>query len=130
MQGAANLASTLFSLSSFVHCEEGDALAWLYLIVAGLFEIGWPVGLKMAQKGHTRAAGITVAVVCMALSGLLLWMAQRQIPIGTSYAIWTGIGAAGTFLVGVLFFGDPASLGRYLGVALIIAGVATLRLAH
>lgn len=105
-------------------------MAWLYLILAGLCEVGWPVGLKIAQRGDTRTAGIAVAAVFMAISGWLLYLAQKQIPIGTSYAIWTGIGAAGTFLVGVLFYGDPASPGRFLGVALIVAGVAALRLAH
>ena len=105
-------------------------MAWFYLILAGLFEIGWPVGLKMAQEENTRVIGILTAVVFMGLSGFLLWLAQKQIPIGTSYAVWTGIGAAGTFLVGVLFYGDPTSLARYLGIILIIAGVATLKLAH
>lgn len=105
-------------------------MAWLSLICAGLFEVGWPVGLKMAQQEHTRTLGIVVAVVCMAISGLLLWVAQKTIPLGTSYAIWTGIGAAGTFLVGVLWYGDSANLGRTLGVALIVAGVATLKIAH
>lgn len=66
----------------------------------------------------------------MGVSGMLLWLAQKQIPIGTSYAVWTGIGAAGTFLVGVVFFGDASSLLRYVGIALIVAGVATLKLAH
>ena len=60
----------------------------------------------------------------------LLWLAQKHIPIGTAYAIWTGIGAAGTFAVGVMFFGDPTSLARYAGVALILGGVITLKLAH
>lgn len=105
-------------------------MAWVYLILAGFFEIGWPVGLKMAQEDGTRIAGLSIAVIFMGVSGLLLWLAQKQIPIGTSYAIWTGIGAAGTFIVGILFYGDPASLGRYLGIILIIAGVATLKLAH
>ncbi len=105
-------------------------MAWIYLVLAGLFEIGWPVGLKMAQQDDTRITGIIIAVSFMAVSGLLLWLAQKEIPIGTSYAIWTGIGAAGTFLVGILFYGDPSSLARYLGVALIIAGVATLKFAH
>ena len=105
-------------------------MAWIYLILAGLFEIGWPVGLKMAQEDNTRIAGIGVAIVFMAISGLLLWLAQKQIPIGTSYAVWTGIGAAGTFLVGIVFYGDPSSLGRYFGIILIIAGVATLKLSH
>jgi quaternary ammonium compound-resistance protein SugE len=102
----------------------------MYLVLAGLFEIGWPVGLKMAQQGETRTTGIIIAVVFMAISGLLLWLAQKEIPLGTSYAVWTGIGAAGTFFVGVLFYGDPTSLGRFLGVALIVAGVGTLKLSH
>lgn len=84
----------------------------------------------MAQQSETRVTGIIVAVIFMAISGWLLWLAQKHIPIGTSYAIWTGIGATGTFFVGVYFYGDPGSFGRYLGVALIVAGVATLKLAH
>ena len=105
-------------------------MAWIYLILAGLFEIGWPVGLRMAQQIETRAVGIIVALAFMALSGLLLWLAQKQIPMGTSYAVWTGIGAAGTFLVGVYFYGDPTSVGSYVGVILIVAGVATLKLSN
>jgi quaternary ammonium compound-resistance protein SugE len=105
-------------------------MGWVYLLLAGLFEIGWPIGLKMSQEPATRWLGIAIAVVFMVVSGVLLWLAQRQIPIGTAYAVWTGIGAAGTFLVGVLFYGDPSSLARYLGVALIVAGVVTLKLAH
>ena len=103
-------------------------MAWVYLVLAGLFEIGWPVGLKMAQAPATRLCGIAMAVVFMAVSGALLWLAQRQIPIGTAYAVWTGIGAAGTFLVGILVYGDPTSIARYVGVALIVGGVATLKL--
>jgi quaternary ammonium compound-resistance protein SugE len=105
-------------------------MSWLYLFLAGCFEIGWPVGLKLAQQAHTRVTGIAVAVFFMVVSGLLLWLAQRTIPIGTAYAVWTGIGAAGTFVVGVVVYGDPSSVWRYLGVALIVAGVATLKLAH
>ncbi|WP_431302671.1 DMT family transporter [Sediminicoccus sp. BL-A-41-H5] len=105
-------------------------MSWIYLVLAGLFEIGWPVGLKMAQVPATRVTGIVIAVVFMGISGLLLWLAQRTIPMGTAYAVWTGIGAAGTFLVGVLFYGDPTSLLRFAGVVLIIAGVVTLKLAH
>ncbi|MCF6149084.1 MAG: multidrug efflux SMR transporter [Candidatus Kuenenia sp.] len=105
-------------------------MAWIYLILAGFFEIGWPVGLRIAQQSKTRIAGIVIAGVFMLVSGFLLWLAQKQIPIGISYAIWTGIGAAGIFLVGVLFYGDSTSLGRYLGVALIIAGIITLKFVH
>ncbi|HBI84626.1 multidrug efflux SMR transporter [Orrella sp. NBD-18] len=105
-------------------------MAWVYLLLAGLCEVGWPLGLKMAQHEESRVTGVIFAVFSILLSGFLLWLAQRDIPLGTSYAIWTGIGAAGTFLIGVLFYGDPASMGRYLGILLIIAGVATLKLAH
>ncbi len=105
-------------------------MAWIYLVLAGLFEIGWPVGLKMAQQNETRILGIAIAAGFMAVSGMLLWLAQKDIAIGTSYAVWTGIGAAGTFFVGILVYGDPASLGRYLGITLIVGGVATLKLAH
>ena len=103
-------------------------MAWVYLILAGMFEVGWPVGLKLAQQEGSRVLGIAVAIFFMTISGYLLFLAQKQISIGTAYAVWTGIGAAGTFLVGVLFFGDAASLGRYLGVLLIIAGVVILKL--
>lgn len=97
-------------------------------MLAGLFEIGWPVGLKIAQNPETRWTGVAIAVVFMGVSGTLLWLAQRTIPIGTAYAIWTGIGAAGTFLVGVLVFGDATSLLRYIGIVLIISGVIALKL--
>ena len=105
-------------------------MSWIYLILAGLLEIGWPVGLKMAQSPETRWLGIALAAVFMVLSGLMLWLAQRHIPMGTAYAVWTGIGAAGTFAVGVLYYGDPTSFLRYLGVALIIGGVVVLKAAH
>jgi len=105
-------------------------MAWIYLFLAGMFEIGWPVGMKMAQREETRVIGITVSVVFMAISGLLLYLAQRDIPIGTSYAVWTGIGAAGTFIIGILFYDDPTSLMRYLGLCLIISGVVVLKLSR
>jgi quaternary ammonium compound-resistance protein SugE len=85
---------------------------WLLLVLAGLFEISWPVGLMIAQNPETRWSGVAIAVAFMSVSGTLLWLAQRTIPIGTVHAVWTGIGAAGTFLVGVLVFGDATSLLR------------------
>ncbi len=102
-------------------------MSWFYLVLAGIFEIGWPVGIKISQSPETRWIGIAVALVFMALSGYFLWLAQHQIPIGTAYAVWTGIGAAGTFLVGTVFFGDVFSLIRLLGIVLIIVGVVTLK---
>ena len=93
-------------------------------------EIGWPVGLKLSQTPGRLMLGVTIAVVGMAASGALLWLAQRDIPIGTAYAVWTGIGAAGTFAVGILFYGDSASAGRLVSVGLIIASIVGLKLAH
>jgi quaternary ammonium compound-resistance protein SugE len=105
-------------------------MPWIYLISAGLLEIGWPVGLKMAQTEGQRLTGTILALTFMAGSGFLLWLAQREIPMGTSYAVWTGIGAAGTFLCGILFYGDATGALRFLGVGLILAGVVTLKLSH
>ncbi len=105
-------------------------MSWTYLLAAGLFEIGWPVGLKLAQQPGRRFGGTSLAIVAMAISGVLLWLAQREIPLGTAYAVWTGIGAAGTFFIGTWVFDDPTSLGRYLGVLLIIGGVVVLKLSH
>ena len=105
-------------------------MAWVWLLLAAVFEIGWPLGFKLSQQPVWRSAGIAAAVVSMALSGWLLWLAQREIPIGTAYAVWTGIGGAGTFVIGVLFFGDPPSAMRWIGAALIVGGVVTLKLSH
>jgi quaternary ammonium compound-resistance protein SugE len=105
-------------------------MSWIYLVVAALFEVGWPLGLKLSQVTTYRVVPIVLAAVSMGLSGIFLWLAQKEIPIGTAYAVWTGIGAAGTFLIGMVFFGDAVSPGRSLGVALIIAGVITLKLTH
>ncbi len=104
-------------------------MSWLFLFLAGITEIGWPVGLKVAQNGQ-KLLGITMAIGFMALSGALLFAAQRSIPMGTAYAVWTGIGAAGTFLVGVYFYGDPSSMLRYIGIMLILSGVVLLKLGH
>ncbi|GGW49775.1 DMT family transporter [Alishewanella tabrizica] len=104
-------------------------MGWIYLVLAGLTEIGWPVGLKIAQSGQHKIAGIAMAIGFMAISGTLLFLAQRTIPLGTAYAVWTGIGAAGTFLVGICFFGDASSLLRYVGVMLIVGGVIVLKIA-
>ena len=105
-------------------------MAWLYLVVAGLFEIGWPLGLK---KGWTddgvQTGWVIFAVVTMAVSGALLMLAQRAIPMGTAYAVWTGIGAVGAFVTGVLLFGDSASALRIASIGLIVAGIVGLKLA-
>ena len=104
-------------------------MAWAYLVAAGLFEIGWPLGLK---KGYgpdgVQVWWIVFAIVTMTASGALLMLAQRSIPMGTAYAVWTGIGAAGTAALGIWVFNDPATFFRIFGIVLIISGVIVLNL--
>ena len=101
---------------------------WLLLVLAGLLEIGWPMGFKLAQAPAWRVPGIIFAVISMAVSGYLLFLAQKHIPLGTAYVVWTSMGAVGTFLIGIALFGDPLQPGRVLGVSLILGGVAVLKL--
>ena len=105
-------------------------VAWAYLIVAGIFEWGWPVGLKLGWSEQGAHYGwIAFALVSMVASGALLLLAQRDIPMGTAYAVWTGIGAVGTFLLGILLFGEPAQVARFFFVGLILVGILGLKLA-
>lgn len=103
-------------------------MSWIYLIIAAVFEIGWPLGFKLSQTTNNRFGWIIFAVASMALSGLFLWFAQKNIPTGTAYAVWTGIGAVGTFVVGIYFFHDSAGFWRMISVFLIVAGVVGLKL--
>lgn len=103
---------------------------WIYLVLAGLFEIGWPLGLKLSQTMPSKFLGIILALVSMITSGFFLWMAQKTIPMGTAYAIWTGIGAVGTLIVGICYFGDSSSILRLLSASLIVIGIVGLKLAH
>jgi quaternary ammonium compound-resistance protein SugE len=106
-------------------------MAWIYLLLAAIFEIGWPLGFKLSQThSNEKILWIIMAAASMALSGLFLWMAQKEIPIGTAYAVWTGIGAAGTFIIGILYFKDAATFLRIASVTLIIMGVIGLKLSH
>lgn len=105
-------------------------MAWIYLVFAGLLEIGWPLGLKIAQNPHGRVRGVVTAVIFMAGSGFLLLLAQRNIPMGTAYAVWTGIGAAGTLIIGILFYAEPSSVMRLGSASLIVFGIIGLKLAH
>lgn len=104
-------------------------MSWIYLLIAGILEIGWPVGLKIAQRPEHQWLGSIIATICISLSGYALWMAQKHIPLGTAYAVWTGIGVVGTFVVGVIFFNDVFSTLRLTGVTLIVGGVIVLKLA-
>ena len=101
-------------------------MQWILLICAGLLEIGWPLGFKLAGL-HEK---YFYHFVSMGLSGFLLYLAQKSIPIGTAYVIWTGIGAVGTVLLGIFFFHDSTNLYRLLFVFLILTGVVGLKLVH
>lgn len=102
-------------------------MAWVYLLVAGLFEVAWAVGLKYSD-GLTRLWPSVYTLVTMALSVICLAWAVRSLPIGTAYAVWTGIGAAGTAILGIILFHESMIVGRLLSIALIILGIILLKL--
>ncbi|EPE98054.1 quaternary ammonium compound efflux SMR transporter SugE [Rhizobium grahamii] len=102
-------------------------MAWLLLFLAGLFECGWAIGLKYTD-GFTRFVPTTLTAICMVASVALLGLAVKTLPIGTAYAVWTGIGSVGTVLLGVWLLGDPATAPRLLCIALIVAGIGGLKL--
>lgn len=103
---------------------------WITLLVAGVFEWGWPVGLKLGRDASgTCWRWIAFAALCMVASGALLLYAQITIPMGTAYAVCTGIGAVGTFVLGLLLFSEPATLARFSFVGLILIGIIGLKLA-
>lgn len=106
-------------------------MAWILLIIAGLFEIGWPLGFKLASM-HSKYFiwFIGLSILSMGLSGYFLYLAQKSIPIGTAYVIWTGIGAIGTVLLGILFFHDSKNIFRLLFLSLILIGIVGLKLVH
>jgi quaternary ammonium compound-resistance protein SugE len=102
-------------------------MAWLILFVAGLTEIGWAVGLKYTQ-GFTRPMPTALTVVAMVASLWLLGLAVRTLPLGTAYAVWTGIGTVGTVAVGIMLFNEPATTLRLVCVGLIVSGIVGLKL--
>ena len=102
-------------------------MAWTYLVIAGLFEIGWAIGLKYTG-GFTRLWPSVWTAASMAVSVFLLSRALREIPVGTGYAVWTGIGAVGTALLGMALFGESRDVLRLLCIALIVAGIVGLKL--
>lgn len=104
--------------------------AWILLFIAALFEMGWPLGFKLSETTAHRVPWLVFAGISMVLSGIFLWHAQKTISIGTAYAVWTGIGASGTFLIGILFFKDPVSMLRILSFLLIVMGVIGLKVTH
>ncbi|KLJ01456.1 quaternary ammonium compound efflux SMR transporter SugE [Luteimonas sp. FCS-9] len=103
-------------------------MSWIILVLAGLFEIGWAIGLKYTD-GFTRFWPTVGTVASMAISVGLLGIAMRDLPVGTAYAVWVGIGAVGTVILGIVLMGDAASPGRLVSLALIVAGIVGLKLA-
>ncbi|VTS06605.1 quaternary ammonium compound efflux SMR transporter SugE [Tuwongella immobilis] len=102
-------------------------MAWITLVVAGIFEIGWAIGLKYSQ-GFTRPLPTTLTILSMIISMGLLGMAARTLPVGTAYAVWTGIGAIGTALLGIYLFEEPATTARLVCLVLIAAGIVGLKI--
>ncbi|MCC2597839.1 quaternary ammonium compound efflux SMR transporter SugE [Pusillimonas sp. MFBS29] len=103
-------------------------MSWLVLIIAGLFEVGWAIGLKYTE-GFTRLWPSVGTAISMAISVGLLGLAMKQLPVGSAYAVWVGVGAVGTVVLGILMLGESASLPRLASVGLIILGIIGLKLA-
>lgn len=103
-------------------------MAWALLVVAGLLEVGWAIGLKYTE-GFTRLWPSTFTIAAMVASVVLLGIAMKSLPVGTSYAVWVGVGAVGTAILGMVLFGEPATAGRLASLGLIVAGIVGLKLA-
>ena len=102
-------------------------MAWALLFIAGLLETGWAIGLKYSE-GFTKPWPSVLTAVAMVASVVLLGLALRDLPVGTAYAVWTGIGAVGTAVLGMVLFGDPATAARLGSIGLIVAGIIGLKL--
>jgi quaternary ammonium compound-resistance protein SugE len=102
-------------------------MAWIYLLIAGLFEVGWAIGLKYTD-GFTRLWPSLWTAASMVLSVWLLAVALRSLPVGSGYAVWTGIGAIGTAFLGIYLFDEPVTVPRLASIGLIVAGIAGLKL--
>ena len=103
-------------------------MAWVILVVAGLFEVGWAIGLKYTE-GFTRLWPTLGTVLAMIISLWLLGVAMKSLPVGTAYSVWVGVGAVGTVALGIVLLGEPVNAARLVSVALIIAGIVGLKLA-
>lgn len=102
-------------------------MAWLYLFIAGLLEVGWAIGLKYTQ-GFTRLVPTVLTLASMAVSLGLLGLALKSLPVGTAYAVWTGIGTVGTAILGIVLLGEPTTALRLACIGLIVAGIVGLKL--
>ena len=103
-------------------------MAWIILTIAGLFEVGWAIGLKYTE-GFTRLWPTIGTILSMIISLWLLGIAMKSLPVGTAYAVWVGVGAVGTVVLGIVLFGEPFNTARLMSVALIVCGIVGLKLA-
>ncbi len=103
-------------------------MAWIILVLAGLFEVGWAIGLKYTD-GFTRPWPTALTLAAMVASVLLLGFAMKSLPVGTAYAVWVGVGAVGTAILGIVLFAEPANAGRLISLGLIVMGIIGLKLA-
>lgn len=103
-------------------------MAWIVLVLAGLFEVAWAIGLKYTE-GFTRPIPSALTLAAMVASVVLLGVAMKSLPVGTAYAVWVGVGAVGTAILGIVLFAEPATAGRLISLALIVAGIVGLKLA-
>jgi len=103
-------------------------MAWAILVLAGIFEVGWAIGLKYTE-GFTRLWPTVGTVAAMVISLYLLGIAMKSLPVGTAYSTWVGVGAVGTVILGIVLLGEPANAGRLVSVAFIIVGIVGLKLA-
>ncbi|WAO17273.1 quaternary ammonium compound efflux SMR transporter SugE [Pseudomonas aeruginosa] len=104
-------------------------MSWIILFFAGLFEVGWAVGLKYTE-GFSKPLPTVLTALAMLVSLGLLGLAMKHLPLGTAYAVWTGVGAVGTVIAGIILFGESMALLRLASVALIVCGLAGLKLSH
>ena len=102
-------------------------MTWAILVLAGLFEMGWAIGLKYTD-GFSRLWPTVWTVMAMIISLWLLGIAMKTLPVGTAYSVWVGVGAVGTVILGIVLFGEPANTGRLISVAFIVAGIIGLKL--
>ena len=103
-------------------------MAWAILVLAGLFEVGWAIGLKYSE-GFTRPVPTVWTIAAMLISLWLLGIAMKSFPVGTAYSVWVGVGAVGTVILGIVLLGEPANAARLISVGLIVAGIVGLKLA-
>ena len=103
-------------------------MSWAILVIAGLFEVGWAIGLKYTD-GFTRLWPTVGTVLAMIISLWLLGIAMKSLPVGTAYSVWVGVGAVGTVTLGIVLLGEPMNLARLLSVTLIVAGIVGLKIA-